>query len=223
MKNKLFIFILLLVCFPVITQADTAVATDSFHRSLSLDLGSNWTDIDPGMQVYSNAAHPDADGSGYDMSWYNAATFANDQYSKDTLVVGGGTSMQMLILVRATGSTPSAASFYTCFLYGGGTEVRALTYLNGSFTQIGTFETSSVFTNGDVYKCAINGTGFSFYRNGTQVGSTITDASFSSGAPGIGGLSNLTSFDVGVDTWEGGNVGGAPPAATPLNNTILFE
>jgi hypothetical protein len=86
---------------------------------------------------------------------------------------------------------------------------------NGVFTFL---QTVSATTNGDTLRLEIEGDTLRAYINGVQTGIDQVDATYASGSAGI------LCFDTtgSVDDWEGGNIGAAPAAATPISAQIYI-
>ena len=90
----------------------------------------------------------------------------------------------------------------------GGTHTLILGKLvNGVNTSLAT--TTSVVTNGDTIELECEGTALRLYQNGVEKVSA-TDASISTGLPGIVNLTQATAGNYG-DNWEGGNLSAAAP------------
>lgn len=134
-------------------------------------------------------------------AYWSANTFGNDQYSQARIAGGLSSGSQFVqIIVRANGKGDGSYNnylFYTDGVAGAGhTEVAK--NING--TQITFRSFATTFAAGDVIKIGVVGTTITCYKNGVALG-TVTDASLTSGAPGVG----VHGSTVTVDDWEGGS------------------
>jgi uncharacterized protein YjdB len=144
-------------------------------------------------------------------AYWSANSFGADQYSQARIAGGLSSGSQYVqIIARASGkgdATYSNYLFYTDGASGSGhTEVAK--NINGVQTTLKSFATT--FASGDVIKIGVAGTTITCYKNGVALG-TVSDASLTGGAPGIG----VYGSTITVDDWEGGSAAAAPaPVAT---------
>ena len=124
----------------------------------------------------------------------NADVFGDDQYSEFTLAAEGSPATYVGPACRLN----SSGNGYG-FLSGNNAIYRLDA---GVFTSIGT--TSATWAATDVIRMEALGDVITIYQNGVSVGSA-TDSTYSSGSAGL--LGSPTT-GVGIDLWEGGNLGG---------------
>lgn len=181
-------------------------ATDSFTRSDSSDLGTNWDVIyGDGHQIIDNQC---ACNTGYGGGWdgaeiWNADSFNNDQYSQATVAGTMGTGGATGLLVRGS-ETDNYYGYYAHSTTGWLFKV-----VGGSWTTEGTGNSWSV--SDEVYLEA-NGTTITAKKNGSNdssVSSPWTDSDLSSGSAGVSGYGEGSTMGY-LDDWEGGNLGAAP-------------
>src|SRR5271157_508301 len=165
------------------------LATDNFTRGsypesplgkTGFSDAGNWSAITWGGNVSLQSVTPGvceaAAAGNAQMYWSGSVSWSNDQYSEVT--VGSGTTGFAGPGVRlgatqgyiVSGISGGAATFYKLQL--------------GGYTSLGNFGTVT-FTTGDVLRLTVIGSTFTYYKNGVQQGSTISDTSFPSGFPGV--------------------------------------
>lgn len=173
-------------------------ATDNFNRANG-GTGANWTTQINAGAIVSNAWQGPGGAFGYE--YWNADSFPDDQYGQGVLGLAGVASSQQYagITLRAAGT---GASFDNYFIYADNNNIYIGKNVAGSFTLLQTISGES--TNGDTYKATVESSTIKAYRSGVQIGSDQTDAAFTSGSVGVGGLSGF------LDDWEGGAIGTAP-------------
>jgi hypothetical protein len=181
-------------------------ATDAFTGADDASIGANWTNGANSFVIASNQAV--GDNSSTDCyAYWNADTFAANQYSK--AAVAGLTSGAQYkgVIARAAGSGGSFRC-YICYTDGasgsGHTEIGKVT--GGVFAALKAVATT--FTAADILEIRCTGTStttIAMFKNGVQVDST-TDASspHTSGAAGIHAFGQTQ----GLDNWEGGDLAG---------------
>jgi uncharacterized protein YjdB len=145
--------------------------------------------------------------------FWNADTISNDQYSQVRIAGGLASLTQYVeITVRATGAGDASYKSYVFYSDGvaGSSHTEVAKIINGAWTTLRNFSTS--FAVGDVMKIGVVGTTITCYKNGVSIG-TVTDASLTSGSPGVGVYGNIVT----VDDWQGGGIPAAapPPTAPP--------
>lgn len=170
------------------------LATDDFNRADG-GLGANWTvQTGSGIAIVSNQAKT-AVGSVDQFAFWNAASFAENQYSKVTVVQ---TPASIMVTVRASGT---GGTFNAYWARPDGIHK----HVNGSYTSLGdgsvTVNTTDIF---ELRATGVNPTTLRRYVNGVAVGTGVTDSDLDSGAAGIGFFK--TGSDPIVDNWEGGDL-----------------
>lgn len=187
-------------------------ATDSFTNNSGSTQGlatysSNWT-IERGRFDISDA-NDYASGTLTDdnnIARWNADVPNADQYSQVAVRLGGGYFVGAAVRVQA-----GAATCYAAFTDG---TVYYVSRFNANAETVLVGPTSQAWSTGDVLRLEVSGTGatvtLKLFRNGTQLGSDISDSSAgritSANYLGIYAYSNA-ALAAGVDTWEGGNLG----------------
>lgn len=189
-------------------------ATDNFNRTDG-GLGSNWTAAYGALAILSNQVRPNNVGDEAGLYW-NADTFAADQYSQATYAVAGANDA-IGVAVRMSGSG-ATANYYMAYCDGATLYLGKV--INGVWSQIGA--TDSGWAAGDLIRLEVEGTTLRVKR-GSTTRLTATDSSISSGSAGLAGYN---AFSAGrIDNWEGGNLsaGGAQTiTATGLAHTNRF-
>ena len=183
------------------------VATDNFNRANG-PLGSNWiaSPSFTGLAIVSNAAN--AASASLMAAYWNPATntFPNDQVAQVTVVTV--TSAFAGPIVRHQAGT---SSFYLAFENVSSNQVQIFRSDSGTVTQIGV-ATVGGLANGDVLSLSVAGTTLTASVNGVAK-VTATDATYSSGQPGIA-ANNGSGDDWSAGPFSGGGSGDF--AFTPL-------
>ena len=177
--------------------SSTQIASDNFNRADG-GLGANWTQFgNSNLVIVSNAVASDEGGGNPSAAYWNANSFANDQYSQATVLHAAGTgSGGSGVTVRWV----NGVGGYAATFHGSTWDIRFL-YSNGNATLL--TSGSGTFADNDVIKLQIIGSTLTLFQNGTSIGTT-TDTTYVSGHPGMYDVSYaLTSF---LDDWSGGNV-----------------
>lgn len=148
-------------------------ASDDFNRANGA-LGADWASFFGGITVSGNAA---LGGSLVSAARWTASTFAADHWSEATIsgFASGTTYPGVAVRLDASGNG------YYIAIDSGNAYVQRLT--GGVEFSIATRSTS--WANGDVMRLEVVGTTLKVFKNGTQVGTDVTDATYSSGQPGL--------------------------------------
>lgn len=120
--------------------------------------------------------------------------------------------MQLVeVVVRASGTGDASYSNYSFYTDGtaGAWHTEVDKVMKGSWISLKSFPVT--FTTGDIMKISVVGTTITCYKNGVALGS-VTDASLSSGSPGVG----VYGKTVTVDDWEGGSLVNTPTAVATV-------
>jgi hypothetical protein len=188
------------------------LALDTFTRSDSADLGTNWEPNQSAFKVASfqaKAVAPagDACERNKDVTW------PDNQYSKVTL----GTCFVGAIdtgygpAVRI--STVTLIEFYRLIASTGG---WALVRFNAGVSATVASSAGTTFTDGDVVELQVSGTGatvsFVMKKNGVEFSAGTTDVSGSRLVTGSAGVSHSSSTLAanGIESWEGGDLQSDP-------------
>lgn len=192
------------------------MATDDFNRADGA-LGSNWTrlvlaSVGDNWEIVSNAATLGAYAEDAVMVW-NADSFSADHYAEVTLatITGslGGSGAGVGVLLRASG-TEGSGTFYR--VYASADTITTDWFSGGSY-QGEVDSRAQAWADGDVLRAECEGTTLRLYHNGTQIGADITDASISSGSPGLAYSSSIGQAPV-VDDWTGADLSAGGTDAT---------
>ncbi len=178
------------------------LATDTFDRADSTDLGAVW-DVVPGLtncqivgnRVRSGVANTD------DIESYNGVTWPDDQYAQLTVAVLTGTDLQVGTAVRCSTTVASAYFGFAHTDTGGAMHYQLWRVVSGTFTLLGTDPTDPVV--GDVVRTEAEGTTIRLQRNGTTL-MQVTDTNLASGRAGVAFYAAVLANAEG-DAWEGGN------------------
>lgn len=167
--------------------------TDNFNRADG-GLGANWTTSgDDGPAIASNAAI--GTQSEYTAAFYSGVSFNATHTSQ---IVKGNASNYQGPGVRIDTGT----GFGIWVIYFNHGDLQLCSDGSGG-DSIGS---PAAFTNGQTAKLAVNGTTYTMSINGTpDAGGTVTDATLSDGAPGIGFYGTSGT----ADNWEGTGESGA--------------
>jgi hypothetical protein len=176
----------------------TVVATDNFNRADSGSLGANWTALDGGIDIASNAATTTTNS--FNVSYWSGNAFNNDQYSKIRIATSPLTPNAIIEITCRVSGTSGNYNFYAVWQNSGQW---------GMYKQVGATSTDLIaptnltFSTNDIIEIRAVGTTISFYLNGTFVQSA-TDASLSSGSAGFNIFASNDEDPLAED-WEGGN------------------
>ena len=193
-------------------------ASDSFDRSNSGTLNfASWTDYAAGWHIASNQAAEDSPNPPA-VSYWNADSFANDQWSQCTLIT--------LDTAADSGAGPAVrcnSSGDCIFVQTNTVDTRLYQRMGAStYTQLGsTITDGTKFAANDICYIQVVGTSVTVKKGGSG-GSTIISASLvsgpSTGAAGIFGVKDTTVAV--IDLWSGGNTGSAQSQAPRSMQTL---
>jgi hypothetical protein len=180
--------------------------SDDFNRGVG-DVGTNWTSQTGGLAVNATAKCQGTSAGNYNQSFYNAAAFADNQYSQ--AVASSGATGYGGVQVRASGTGASRNGYYVLY---GASGSRISKVVNGTITDLVSAGGIADPATNDVVKITALDATITVFYNGVQQGSSQTDSTLTSGSPGI------ITFDGGaeLDDWEGGDV-------TPPVGGIVFN
>ena len=207
MKHLILLLIFLMV--PVLHAQQ--IASDNFARPDGL-LGSNWTLGLNTLSVYNNQVQSNTAGTSQTIAYWNANSFANDQFSKLVLSAAEINSTASGVGVCVRCSSTSGGNGYVFY----GLSVGYFQWgkvVDGTFTLFN--QTGRVANVGDVIELDAVGTTITGLVNGTQIFS-VTDSDLSSGNAGISGYGQGT--DVMANNWAAGDL---PVMATNQEVTLL--
>jgi hypothetical protein len=185
------------------------MATDNFDRGT---LGANWSSATgtAGYTIVSNEAAPSASPSAEEAIFWNAESFAADQYSEVTFVTGSN-SAYIGPAVRC--SSTSGGNYYG--FYGDPNDRYLVRVVAGAWSQLATLGTG--FTNGQLLRLVVQGDTLSAYVGTTPENLTlwtsVTDPNLTSGAPGLTSWANNNSGR--LDNWTGLNLSASSMVPPP--------
>jgi hypothetical protein len=168
-------------------------ATESFTGTGSLS--GSWTQQKNSISRSSDQGKADVDLDDSYAIW-TADSFSNDQYSQVKVISYGGDYIELP--ARGSGSNNDYILYWQSM-----TSIVISKWVAGVQTDLQ--DTGVTATANDVIKLECVGTSIKAYKNGAQIGTTVTDSSLASGSAGCGGYGQAARFD----DWEGGNVGAA--------------
>lgn len=169
------------------------LVTEDFTGSNGDPLNSNWTVTLNTWEIQSNAAHPTTLAA-YNLAYWDADAFADDQYAEATLPAGSvadGTYVGPAVRV-------SGSSGYV--LMGDTDEIYLIRLDTGTPTILESY--AEGLASGGMLRLEISGTNLHAYKGVTSLG-THSDATHASGSAGIVGYANGPQY---IDSWEGGDL-----------------
>ena len=201
--------------FPHLASA-SVIASDDFNRADG-GLGPNWTGIsDGGMAISSQAVTGTAGAVTGDV--WTADTFASDQYSRvevtSTQPVGGW--IGPAVRVQNGGQDGYLGIYYW---NSGSPLLRLYKRSGGNWFQLGNGYSTAPLAAGTQLELLASGSRISFLEDGVQRVS-VTDSSFTGGAPGIMAYSSAVA-----DNWSGGTAGSYSVGGTVsgLSGTVVLQ
>lgn len=194
------------------------IATDNFNRT-GFALGSNWVTLNNslgGDMELIATARVTASVTGTNRAaarWVGAGSFTDDQYSGIKITALGFNDINIAIgvICRASADTDAARDFYEVLVVadtaGPNYTTQVNKVVNGTRTALDS--TSRAWAVNDRVELECEGTTIRGMKNGVAF-FTTTDASITTGLPGIAGANNATDGNATGDDWEGGNLISAP-------------
>lgn len=187
-------------------------ATDAFtaaNGTVLTTYSASWTNNNGSFAINTNSVHPNNGAVDDQAAHWNADVFSNDQYSQGTIVALGAT----IFIGVSVRCHASAFTFY-CIDSDSADGTYLSKYVAGVYTALGS--TGSVLVVSDVLKLEVSGTTLTPKKNGSLLVTpgAQTDSAIASGSAGIAGAGNGTTSR--LDSWEGGNLGGATTASPPF-------
>lgn len=178
-------------------MARSVVATDNFNRANGA-IGANWTKstVNDGLNIASNAVKSANAGSYDNAMFWNANSFANNQYSQAVITLGAGVEYEGVI-VRANTTDYIIAQCRE----GDAPDIVIYWYNGGSYTHIAS-QSAYDWVTGDVLRVEAEGTTISFYVNDVLEISGSNGSIPASGSAGISMYNTTATFD----DWEGGDL-----------------
>ena len=218
--------LLVVLCLVLVSQfalprsaSAGTLASDDFNRANGA-LGSNWTAISDGaMSISSQQVIGKANATTGDIR--TAETYPSNQFSQiqsTSTALSGGQWIAAAVRLQNGGQNGYVGLYYWNF---GSPELMLFKRSNGGWTQLGGVYNSGVLAAGTQLQIMAVGSTISFLQNGvTRL--SVTDTSFTGGAPGIMAYGNSTA-----DNWSGGSatattytVGGT---VSGLSGTVVLQ
>jgi len=169
--------------------------TDNFTAADATALttySANWSYAIGSFDIRSNGANSSSGSNS--IAYWNADTFADDQYASCDVSLVGGTPASTYIgtAVRASGS-PTTGSGYFTFLHN--IDGRLRKSVGGTVTEL-TSDTKNI-VDGDVVLTKVIGSSITWTVNGVAWGATpYTDTSLTSGKAGLGGFGSGSPYQI---------------------------
>lgn len=195
-----------LSCAQIPDPPSSVLASDTFTRANSADLGANWTVITGELtwSIAGNTAIPSTLASDHSER-YSGRSWPNNQYAQVRVLTtsGGGAGSDEGVGILLRGSA-TAKTYYRIIINAGSTtnNVGISKKIAGVYTNLG-FRSQPFATNGVLY-AEIVGSTIKVKWNGVQLGATIIDTSITTGSPGVTYSSTLSAAS--LDDWEGGGL-----------------
>lgn len=195
-----------------------ALSTDDFNRTDNTVLGVNWSNRKGGDTSYGISTNRASIGLNQDTtSFYNATVFGTDQYSQVALSGLSGTNNEtgLGVCVRCDTTNLGGGTAYNNWYHAvvntaGSNNVSVAKVVADTYTLLA--QRTQAWSDGDILRLEAQGSTLRVYRNGVQLGASITDSSVTTGEPG---LAHIASFATGfADNWEGGDISVAGPGGT---------
>jgi hypothetical protein len=197
------------------------LATDNFNRANG-SLGSAWTPTSDGsMSIASQQVIGKSGATTGDIR--TAETYPSDQFSQIQVTstpLSGGGWIAAAVRLQDSGQSGYAALYYWNY---GSPELMLFIRNSGGWSQLGSSYNSGVLAAGAQVQVTAVGSTISVQLNGvTRI--SVTDTSFTGGAPGILAYGNSTA-----DNWSGGSASSAGTAYTVggsvsgLSGTVVLQ
>lgn len=195
--------LLLVALFALVPALAGAQSSDNFNRANG-GLGANWTTQIGSPAISSNEAYGNSLGND-SYAFESAGTFGANQFSQAT-VKAIGSNDWTIVVARASGTAGSTNGYYF-YARATGASSELWKLVAGAYFLISNTGYGPVAVN-DVLRVEVSSTSITVKDNGTQIGTTQTDTSHSSGRPGLGFYPNTSVTAARLDDWSGGDLGG---------------
>ena len=178
--------------------------SDTFTRANENPISGNWTNagVCTAFKIISNQLAA-AGGSNENYCFWNANTFADDQYSQVQFVT---LSASIGLTVRGSGASKD---YYALQRYNGTVDtsgVDLLKYVSGTYTSLSTAELT--WAANDYGRLEVSGTSLAYYMDASVPPTTLrrsaTDSTHTSGKPGVYGFN--PGVQTAYDNWSGGDI-----------------
>ena len=200
-----------LIGFPRPASA-AVIASDDFNRADG-GLGAGWTATSDGsMAISSQAVIGNVGATTGDIR--TAESYPGDQFSAVTVTstqLTGGQWIGAGVRLQSSGRNGYAGIYYWNF---GSPQLMLYKRSGGSWTQLGGAYSPGPLAAGTQLQVTAAGTAISFLVNGVQR-LTVTDSTFTGGAPGIMAYGNGK-----LDSWSGGSAGGGSGGSFSVGGSV---
>jgi hypothetical protein len=184
----------------------TKLANDNFTRANENPLSGGstnvWTVVPTvfPLQVAGNLCEGTSNALSFNGSYYSGLSWPKDQYAQIVVsTLNNGSNNQAGAIVRCSAIDQSC---YLSFLRSDG-QLLMYVYNGGFQTFLATVATS--FGAGSILRLQVQGTTLSAFINGILI-KQVTDASISSGSPGLYTATTSAVALSQISYWEGGNL-----------------
>jgi pectate lyase len=185
-----------------------ATRTDSFDRTDSSNLGSDWAEDSGDWSIVSNNVRQNTSGNSYRKLRWVGASMDSANYSVEVVARSAGITG---IGAAARCAASSAVTYYGYVIFGGD-RAYLVEITAGGEAILDTGSTISSNTNYTL-RLEVDGSTLRGYLNGV-LDVEATDASLSSGQPGIMAYGGNEAGTY-VTTWTATDLGGAVVASMP--------
>jgi hypothetical protein len=181
------------------------LGSDDFNRANADPIGGNWSTFlalgSLNSQLNNHLIEPSVAGNG--LSFWNAASFPNDQWGEVTIHNVAHSGFSGPTLRTNTASTHTDYWFYWQGgpTIGGGGNILVGKAVAASYTTL--LSVGLTANIGDKILAVVSGTNLLVYYNGFPVGA-VTDATIASGAVGIWNNGPTVVTDAQASAWRGG-------------------
>lgn len=185
-------------------------SSDNFARANANPIGGNWTTC-PGTltrdcQLLSNKLAGTA-ALFYSLVYWNALSFANDQWSEITLASLTSSASYAIAAARVSASAQHSYNAVVQGPIGGTTNLFLQRLDTGGATNIST--TTATVVSGDRLRVEVKGTTITVLLNDVQK-LQASDFSYASGSAGLGVFpADLTFANCNIGAWSAGIFSGA--------------
>ena len=194
------------------TTSKGSTGSDDFNRADGA-LGANWTAVSDGaMTISSQAVIGKAGATTGDIR--TAEAYPSDQYSAVTVTstqLTGGQWIGAAVRLQSGGSNGYAGIYYW---NSGSPQLRLYKRSGGNWTQLGSSYSPGPLAAGTQLQVTAVGSTISFLAGGVQR-LTVTDGSFTGGAPGIMAYGNGM-----LDNWSGGSAGSGSGGSFTVGGSV---
>jgi len=189
-------------------------ASYTFPGSAGILPDPPWTQVGPADMYLRGDGTSDVDPSttAVCMGIWNADTFPDDQIHS-VVISGtppGDDSAELGLVCRSDGGTFTGGTFYLAYT-DGGSVTRLEKWVANTMTPLGSADAQAV-VSGDVFEFEASGTTLTVRLNGSPI-IVATDASITSGQPGIYQFASFGQGGPGLSDWNADGSGGSTPGS----------